>query len=150
MINVGIACDHAGVALNDILKTELKKSGYNVIPVGNNAPYEDYPDAAREMAVAIQNKQIERGILICGSGVGVSIAANKYRGVRASVCHDSYSARQGVEHDRMNILCLGSRIIGTELAKELMLIFLKAAISDEERHIRRSDKIEIIEKQQFK
>lgn len=150
MMKIGIACDHAGVILNDLLVGELKSRGYDIVPVGSNAPYEDYPDAANIMAVAIQNKLIDRGILICGSGVGVSIAANKFRGIRASVCHDSYSARQGVEHDRMNILCLGSRVIGVELAKELTLTFLKASFSDEERHIRRSNKIENIEEQQFK
>ena len=149
-MNVGIACDHAGVIMNDMLVGELKSRGYNIVPVGSNALYEDYPDAAAAMAIAIQNKQIDRGILICGSGVGVSIAANKFRGIRASICHDSYSARQGVEHDRMNILCLGSRVIGTELAKELAIIFLKAAFSNEERHMRRSNKIEDIEKEQFK
>lgn len=149
-MDVGIACDQAGVILNDILVGELKSRGYNIVPVGNNAPYEDYPDAAAAMATAIQNKKIDRGILICGSGVGVSVAVNKFRGIRASVCHDSYSARQGVEHDRMNILCLGNRVIGTELAKELALVFLEASISNEERHIRRSKKIEDIEKEQFK
>ncbi len=150
MINVGIACDHAGVSLKDTLMNELKNRGYNMIPVAADSPYDDYPDAASAIAVALQSKQIDRGILICGSGVGVSVAANKYRGIRAAVCHDIYSARQGVEHDRMNLLCLGSRIIGTELAKELAGAFLNASFSNEERHVRRSGKIEKIEQEQFK
>ena len=105
----------------------------------------DYPDFALQLGRVLQNKEVERGILICGSGVGACIAANKMRGIYAGVCHDTYSAHQGVEHDRMNVLCLGARIIGPELARELVMAFLGAEFIPEERHIRRTEKVRQIE-----
>ena len=149
-MKVGIAADHAGVEYFRILVEEIKSKGYDVIDLTGNEAYEDYPDAAEVIAKAVLQGKIERGILICGSGVGVSVAANKYPGIRAAVCHDSYSAHQGVEHDRMNVLCLGERIIGPELAKELTGIFLEARFTSEERHVRRSGKIDEIEKEYLK
>ncbi len=112
--------------------------------------FDDYPDAAEVMAQSIMCGKADRGILVCGSGVGVAVAANKFPGVRAAICHDYYSAHQGVEHDRMNVLCLGARIVGVELAKELAGVFLRAETSEEERHVRRSNKIDDIEKKYFK
>jgi len=110
----------------------------------------DYPDYARAVAEAIRGQKADRGILICGSGVGASVAANKFPGIRAAVCHDTFSARQGVEDDDMNILCLGARIIGTELAKELVRTFLPAKFSNAERHVRRLSKVAAIEKEFMK
>lgn len=144
-MKVGIAADHAGVGFIKILSDYIKLKGFEVVPVGPAVPFDDYPDTAEVLAMALKENKIERGILICGSGVGVSVAANKFPGVRAAVCHDSYSAHQGVEHDNMNILCLGARIIGIELAKELSDKFLHATFSGEERHVRRTGKIDIIE-----
>ncbi len=149
-MKVSIARDHAGVRYADIIKREVVKMGYELVPLDPDVAFDDYPDAAETLALSIMAGKTQRGILICGSGVGVSVAANKFPGIRAAVCHDSYSARQGVEHDRMNVLCLGQRIIGEELAKELVSIFLKAEPSDEERHVRRSDKIDSIEQNTLK
>ena len=109
---------------------------------------DDYPDFAKALANAIVTKQVAKGILICGSGVGASIAANKVPGIRAATCHDTYSAHQGVEHDDMNVLCLGARIIGGEIAREVSVAFLKATFSGEERHVRRLEKTLAIEREQ--
>src|ERR1700739_3093296 len=127
MITVIIGSDHAGFAYKTILVEAMQKEGYSVIDVGayNDMPT-DYPDYAEAVSVALLNKQGERGILICGSAVGVSIAANKFKGIRAGVCHDTYSAHQGVEHDDINILCMGERVLGIELAKDIVFTFLKA------------------------
>jgi ribose 5-phosphate isomerase B len=150
-MKVGIAADHAGAVYYRILIEAIKSKGIELIDfTGDKEFFDDYPDAAEVIGRGIMEKKIDRGILICGSGVGVSVAANKFPGVRAAVCHDSYSAHQGVEHDRMNVLCLGERIIGAELAKELTGIFLDAVFSDENRHIRRSHKIDDIEKEFLK
>lgn len=149
-MKIGIAADHAGSTYFKILVKEIKSNDYELIDLQNGKIYDDYPDAAEIIARGIIEKKIDRGILICGSGAGVSIAANKFPGVRAAVCHDSYSAHQGVEHDKMNVLCLGERIIGSELAKELTGIFLRASFSGEERHKRRSDRIYEIEKENLK
>jgi ribose 5-phosphate isomerase B len=120
--------------------------GHTVIDLGpDNTPGDDYPDFAELLGKAIVTSQAERGILICGSGVGASIAANKMKGVYAAVCHDTYSAHQGVEHDRMNVLCLGARVIGPELAKELVEAFVNSQFSNEERHVRRVNKVYKIE-----
>ncbi len=149
-MKVSVVCDHAGVDLAEILKNEVLKNDHELVPVNPEIGFDDYPDAAEVMANAIISGKAERGILVCGSGVGVAVAANKFPGVRAAVCHDYYSAHQGVEHDRMNVLCLGARIIGKELARELVRVFLAAQSSSEERHVRRSQKIDLIEKKYFK
>ncbi|HYE74688.1 MAG TPA: RpiB/LacA/LacB family sugar-phosphate isomerase, partial [Blastocatellia bacterium] len=107
----------------------------------------DYPDFAKKVSEAIRDRKVERGILLCGSGIGASIAANKFPGVRAGLCHDSYSAHQGVEHDDMNVLCLGARIVGQELAREIVQNFVKANFTREERHLRRLNKVLEIERQ---
>ena len=146
-MNLVIASDHAGFAYKTLLLKDLLKWGFEVVDLGtyNEIANDDYPDQAQAVALEILNKQAERGILICGSGVGVSVAANKFRGIRAGVCHDTYSAHQCVEHDNVNVLCMGERIIGIELAREIVSAFLKAVYSKEPRHERRLAKIEAIE-----
>jgi ribose 5-phosphate isomerase B len=143
-----IASDHAGFPLKEEVRAYLAKSGHEVIDLGafKCEPEDDYPDFAQRVGEAIKAGEAPRGILICGSGVGVSIAANKIPGVRAGMCHDTYSAHQGVEHDDMNVLVLGARIIGTSLAYELVDTFLKAKfITSEERFTRRFNKLMAIE-----
>ncbi len=149
-MKIGIAADHAGANYYKILLEELRTKDVELVNLDDGKIYEDYPDAARVIGEAIISKIIDRGILICGSGVGVSVAVNKFPGVRAAVCHDSYSAHQGVEHDKMNVLCIGERIIGRELARELTGIFLNASFSGEERHVRRSGQIDDIENEFLK
>jgi ribose 5-phosphate isomerase B len=145
-MKVIIGSDHAGFNYKTILIVALKEKGYDVIDLGTNSELPtDYPDHAADVANAIIDKKGERGILICGSAVGVSIAANKFKGVRAGVCHDTYSAHQSVEHDDVNILCMGERVIGIELAKDIAFAFLNAAFSGEERHVLRLAKITAIE-----
>lgn len=144
-----IASDHAGFELKEEVRAHLAKAGHDVIDLGAFTcdPNDDYPDFAQRVGEAIHAGEAPRGILICGSGVGVSIAANKIPGVRAGMCHDTYSAHQGVEHDDMNVLVLGARIIGTSLAYELVDTFLKAKfIVNEERFTRRFNKLMAIEK----
>ncbi|MEI9935494.1 MAG: ribose 5-phosphate isomerase B [Ferruginibacter sp.] len=135
-----------------ILLNEIREKGFEITDLGtsdeNSA--DDYPDHAADVANAILAKMADRGIIICGSGVGVSVAANKFKGIRAGVCHDTYSAHQCVEHDDANVLCLGERIIGTELASEIVFAFLNATFSHEERHQRRLDKIIAIETKNMK
>jgi len=145
-MRIAVACDHAGFPLKDEVISVIQSSGNDVIDLGtyNQEPV-DYPDYAEKAARAILQGQAERGVLICGSGVGACIAANKIKGIYACVCHDTYSAHQGVEHDNMNVLCLGGRIIGVEPAKEIVAAFLKAKFSQEERHKRRFSKIQDIE-----
>jgi ribose 5-phosphate isomerase B len=146
-MQIALACDHGGYPLKKIIKECVLASGYSMIDLGTDSTVSvDYPDYAEKIGLAITKGEADRGILICGSGVGVSIAANKIRGIYAAVCHDTYSAHQGVEHDNMNVLCLGARVIGPELAKELVGVFLNAKFSDEERHVRRVNKIYKIEK----
>jgi len=143
-----IASDHAGFPLKEEVRAYLTKGGHEVIDLGafKCEPEDDYPDFAQRVGEAIKAGEAPRGILICGSGVGVSIAANKIPGVRAGMCHDTYSAHQGVEHDDMNVLVLGARIIGTSLAYELVDTFLKAKfITSEERFTRRFNKLMAIE-----
>ncbi|HYW94602.1 MAG TPA: RpiB/LacA/LacB family sugar-phosphate isomerase [Bacteroidales bacterium] len=149
-MRVSIARDHAGVRYAGLLSEEIVNRGYELVPLNPDIAFDDYPDAAEVLASAIHEGRTDRGILICGSGVGVSVAANKFPGVRAAVCHDCYSAHQGVEHDKMNILCIGQRVIGEELAREIAQAFLSAEPSSEERHVRRSEKIDTIEKKHFK
>ncbi len=146
LMRIAIASDHAGYELKTQVLNALKEAGHDCadLGTGSTAPV-DYPLYAEAVALRIQSGASERGILICGSGVGASIAANKFRGIRAGLCHDSYSAHQGVEHDHMNILVLGSRVIAAELAKELVQRFLAAIPSQEERHLRRLHEIEIFE-----
>jgi ribose 5-phosphate isomerase B len=142
-MQIAIACDHGGYPLKNIIKECVVILGYYVVDLGtNNTNSVDYPDYAEKLGRAIVSGQAERGVLICGSGVGASIAANKIKGIYAAVCHDTYSAHQGVQHDNMNVLCLGARVVGTELAKELVVAFLSAKfLSNEERHVRRVNKI---------
>ncbi|MEI6789639.1 MAG: ribose 5-phosphate isomerase B [Myxococcaceae bacterium] len=142
---IALASDHAGFELKEILKAFLSDR-FEILDLGTDSTKPvDYPDYAKLLADAVVNKQAERGILLCGSGVGASIAANKVAGIRAGLCHDSYSAHQGVEHDHMNVLVLGARIIGEEVAKELVSNFLAAKESQDERHLRRLEKISALE-----
>ena len=145
---VALAADHGGFSLKAELAPWLSLQGYEVLDLGAHGldPDDDYPDFVDAAAQAVASGQAERGILICGSGVGASVAANKVPGVRASVCHDVYSAHQGVEHDKMNVLCLGGRVVGIEVAKELATAFLAARFSGEERHLRRMDKVAMMER----
>jgi ribose 5-phosphate isomerase B len=148
-MKIAIAGDHAGFDLKQQLAEELKKEGYEILDLGAyDAAPSDYPDFARSVGKAVVSGQAERGILVCGSGVGASVAANKIQGIRAAVCHDTYSGHQGVEHDDMNVLCLGSRVIGPAPALEIARAFLKARFSNEERHLRRVRKVLEIEKNQ--
>ena len=144
---IGLAADHAGYDLKEIIGKDLRAAGYAVVDVGTHEPGhpDDYPDFAALMGEAFLQGRVERAIVVCGSGVGVSVALNKFPGVLAAVCHDTYSARQGVEHDNMNALCLGSRIVGSELARDIVRAFLAASFSGEERHVRRWKKVLEIE-----
>ena len=147
-MNIAIGVDHGGWSLKQAVVDELKKLGHTVVDCGAptyNAA-DDYPDFARDVGKAIQRGEAERGIVICGSGVGVAIAATKMRGIRACLCHDTYSAHQGVEHDSMNVLALGGRIIGDELARELVRAFVGARFSGAERHVRRLTKVTAMER----
>ncbi len=146
-MKIALAADHAGYPLKQHILEVLTDLGYETIDLGveTDAVPSDYPDAAAAVAHTLLDGRAERGILICGSGVGASIAANKFKGIYACVCHDIYSAHQGVEHDRMNVLCLGARIVGEAVAEELSLAFLKAEPSEAERHQRRFGKIVAIE-----
>jgi ribose 5-phosphate isomerase B len=148
---VAVAGDHAGFVLKKEL-TDCLGEDYDLIDLGARKidPDDDYPDFALAVARTVASGRAERGIIVCGSGVGACIAANKVRGVRACLCHDTYSARQGVEHDDMNVLCLGARVIGGELARELVRAFLGARFSGEERHRRRLEKVLEAERQAFK
>ncbi len=147
-LRVVLGADHGGFTLKNELVTRLRPT-YEILDVGSHTldPADDYPDFAGAVAQAVASGKAQRGILICGSGVGDSIAANKVPGIRACLCHDTYSAHQGVEHDDMNVLCLGARVIGLELAMELATAFLKARFSGEERHRRRLEKVLTIEQQ---
>jgi ribose 5-phosphate isomerase B len=146
-MKVGFACDHGGFPLKPIILATIKAAGHEAIDLGtNSAESVDYPDFAVKLGQVITSGQATRGILVCGSGVGACIAANKIKGIYASVCHDTYSGHQGVEHDNMNVLCLGARIIGPELAVEIVKAYLAATFSTEERHRRRVGKVQAIEK----
>ena len=144
---VALGADHGGYSLKNELLARLQRQ-YDILDVGAHKydPDDDYPDFAEAIAKAVASGKAQRGILVCGSGVGACIAANKVPGVRACLCHDTYSAHQGVEHDDMNVLCLGARVIGIELAAELIEAFLKARFSDEKRHRRRLKKVLALEK----
>ncbi len=143
---VVVGSDHAGFDLKQSVIEGLKQQGHQVIDAGTDstAPVE-YPDFAEKVGRAVLSGEAERGVLICGSGVGASVAANKLRGIRAGLCHDTYSAHQGVEHDDMNVIVLGSRVIGVEAARECVHAFLGARFTHEIRHVRRLGKIDILE-----
>ena len=149
-MRIALGADHAGFELRDKIARVLADLGHDVEDMGAHTydPQDDYPDFARLVATAVADGSVERGVLVCGSGVGASVAANKVVGVRAAMCHDTYSAHQGVEHDDMNVLCMGARVIGEELAREVVTSFLGAAFSGEERHVRRVAKIKAIESAQ--
>ena len=145
-MTVALAADHAGYALKQEIVASLRSVGEVVEDLGTHSPEPvDYPDVAERLAQEVLAGRAERGVLICGSGVGASVAANKFPGIRAGLCHDTYSAHQGVEHDDMNVLVLGSRVIGLELARELVRAFLGARFTHEERHERRLGKIRALE-----
>ncbi len=147
-MKIAIGADHGGFYLKETIASFLKQLGHEVIDVGtdNDAPV-DYPDYARAVSREVLDNGAERGILICGSGVGACVAANKIPGIRAAMCHDSFSARQGIEDDNVNVLCLGARIIGPELAKDVVRIWLASSFSGAERHVRRLAKVNEIEKE---
>ena len=151
-LRVAIGADHGGFSLKKDLVGGYLGTAYDVIDIGAGTftPDDDYPDISRAVALAVVSGQAGRGIIICGSGVGACITANKVRGIRACLCHDTYSARQGVEHDDMNVLCLGARVIGRELAIELVKAFLSAGFSGEERHRRRLKKVLELERRAFR
>lgn len=146
-MRIAVACDHAGFPLKKEVIAAVERCGHEPVDLGSfNQEPVDYPDYAEKLGNLIVSGNADRGILVCGSGVGACIAANKIKGVYASVCHDTYSARQAVEHDNMNVLCLGARVIGDEIAKDLVMEFLKANFSTEERHRRRVNKIVQLER----
>lgn len=141
-MKIAIGSDHGGFELKNVLAEELRRTGHDVLDLGAyTSEPSDYPDYAQAVGAAVQQAKAERGILVCGSGVGATVAANKMKGIRAGLCHDTYSAHQGVEHDDINVLCLGARIIGRELAREIVHSFLNAKFSNEERHVRRLKKV---------
>lgn len=145
-MRIAIGSDHAGFGLKESLVAVLGAAGHEVVDKGTYSEAAvDYPDYAEAVAVAVRSGDVERGIMICGSGVGASVAANKVDGIRAAVCHDTYSAHQGVEHDGMNVLVLGARIVGMALATELVTAYLGATVSDEARHMRRMAKVRRLE-----
>ena len=145
-MKLAVAADHAGVAIKDAVRDHLRALGHDVEDLGTHTTDPvDYPDYAVLLARAIVSGSVERGVLVCGSGVGAAVAANKIRGIRAGLCHDSYSAHQGVEHDDMNVLVLGGRVIGEALARDLAVIFTNATFSGEPRHVRRLEKIRALE-----
>ena len=147
-MKVAVAFDHRGVKLRERVLEELAALGHDAVDLGTDsaAVRIDYPDKARELGEAILDGGAERGVLVCGSGVGASVAACKLPGIRAAVCHDTYSAHQGVEHDDMNVLCLGSEIVGAELAGELVRTFLGAEFDGGERYVRRLEKVAQLER----
>ena len=149
-MKVAVACDHAGFPLKDVVLNAIRADGHEPLDLGTDSTEAvDYPDFAEKLGEAIQSGEAERGVLLCGSGVGASIAANKMKGIYAAICHDTYSAHQGVEHDDMNVLCMGSRIIGPELLRELVETFLAARFvgndPGQERHKRRVGKVRMME-----
>jgi ribose 5-phosphate isomerase B len=148
VLSVALGADHGGLSLKEELAVRLRDD-YEILDLGAHSyqPDDDYPDFVVPVAKAVVSGDAQRGILVCGSGVGACIVANKVPGIRAGLCHDVYSAHQGVEHDDMNVLCLGARVIGIELAAELVTAFLRARFSGEERHLRRLRKMMAIERQ---
>jgi ribose 5-phosphate isomerase B len=147
-MRVAVAFDHRGVKLRDAVIDEIVALGHEVVDLGTDdgSVRIDYPDKARELGNAVRSGDGERGVLVCGSGVGASVAACKLPGIRAAICHDTYSAHQGVEHDDMNVLCLGSEVVGAALAAELVRAFVAARFDGGERYVRRLKKVEEMEK----
>lgn len=147
-MRVAFAGDHHGVQMKALLTEVARRAGHEPLDLGaHDAEPSDYPDFARALGAALRDGRAERGVLLCGSGVGASVAANKIDGVRAGLCHDVYSAHQGVEHDDCNVLCMGTRVVGPALAEELLLAFLAARFTGEERHRRRLGKVAEIERE---
>jgi ribose 5-phosphate isomerase B len=146
---IAVAFDHRGVHLREQVLETLAADGHEIVDLGidTDAVRIDYPDKARELGEAIQAGDAERGVLVCGSGVGAAVAASKMRGIRAAICHDAYSAHQGVEHDDMNVICLGSEVVGPSLAVELVRAFLGARFDGGERYVQRLKKVEAMERQ---
>ncbi|HZW04472.1 MAG TPA: ribose 5-phosphate isomerase B [Anaerolineaceae bacterium] len=150
MKKVAVSCDHAGFPLKDVVIGAVRECGFEPLDLGTDSTTSvDYPDFVAKAGRAVQSGEAWRAVVICGSGVGASIAANKMRGIYAGLCHDHYSAHQGVEHDDMNVLCLGARIIGPAVVEELVQAFLNAEFTAEERHSRRTGKIRAIEQQEL-
>jgi RpiB/LacA/LacB family sugar-phosphate isomerase len=149
-MRIGVASDHAGFPLKSVVIDTIKENGHEVVDFGteNAEKRVDFPDYAEKAALALQQNKIDRAVLICGSGVGVCISANKFKGVYAAICHDTYTAHQGVEHDNMNALCLGGRIIGPEPVKEIVKAFLSAEFIPDPRFLNRVQKIKNFEKQE--
>jgi len=149
-MRIAIGADHGGYPLNERIITELDSAGHEIIDFGTHAGSrpDDYPDYAIKVGEAVRNGEAEIGILVCGSGVGASVAANKLYGIRAALCGDTYSGHQSREHDDCNVLCLGARVVGEELALEIVRAFVAARFSGEERHLRRLEKIKAIEKRE--
>jgi ribose 5-phosphate isomerase B len=147
-VKVAVAFDHRGVKLRERVLETLAALGHEAVDLGTDTAERriDYPDKAREIGEAIRSGDAERGVLVCGSGVGASVAASKLAGIRAAVCHDTYSAHQGVEHDDMNVLCLGSEVVGAELAAELVQTFVSARFDGGERYVRRLEKVSELER----
>lgn len=147
-MRIAVGADHAGVPSNERVIAELRRLGHEVVDLGTHdaSQADDYPDYAAAVAKEVASGRCERGLLICGSGVGVTVAANKVSGIRACMCHDIYSAHQGVEHDDMNVLCLGARVIGPELMLDLVRAYVGAQFTKEERHVRRLAKVMAMEK----
>jgi ribose 5-phosphate isomerase B len=147
-VNVAVAFDHRGVRLREVVLDVLRADGHAIVDLGTDtdAVRIDYPDKALEIGDAILDGRAERGVLVCGSGVGASVAASKIAGIRAAICHDGYSAHQGVEHDDMNVLCLGSEVVGPSLTAELVRAFLAASFNGGERYVRRLKKVEAMER----
>jgi ribose 5-phosphate isomerase B len=148
-MRVAVAFDHRGVKLRERVLAEVEALGHESVDLGTDSsePRIDYPDKARELGNTILGGAAERGVLVCGSGVGASVAASKIAGIRAAVCHDTYSAHQGVEHDNMNVLCIGSEVVGAELCGELVRTFLAARFDGGDRYVRRLEKIEEMERE---
>lgn len=146
-MKIAIAADHAGFELKECVKAHLQKLKHEVVDLGTHSTQSvDYPDFAEAVCLAVRDGKAERGVLMCGSGVGASVAANKIPGIRAGLCHDHYSAHQGVEHDDMNVLVMGGRVIGESVALELVRAFLDAKYTAEARHQKRLDKVNAIER----
>ena len=148
-MNVAVAFDHRGVHLRDPILELLREDGYEIVDLGTDSDARriDYPDKAAELGAALRDGRAERGVLVCGSGVGASVAACKIAGIRAAICHDAYSAHQGVEHDDMNVLCLGSEVVGPSLAAELVHAFLGARFNGGERYVARLEKVQAMERE---
>ena len=145
-MRIAVGADHAGVEMKRDLAAVMAQQGHEILDLGTHSTAAvDYPDIAEAVAAAIRNGQVDRGVIICGSGAGVAVAASKFPGVRAAVCHDCYTARQAVEHDDLNVMCLGSRVVGPALARALVDAFLGATFTAEDRHLRRLAKIDAIE-----